>query len=253
MKSEKLKIVNTHLNFPKVTLKSPLNTGFIIIAAEIDKKNSFFGGSKTKKLLLKDVKLLLKKFKNHTNIIECAIFKAVLFPPGRNGEYFKKINQENIIHTKFDVVLQIETSSPNNINRIKKNNIFRKIENLFKNLSSFHYIFNAKNSRRIGSVNHKKKGIFLFNFFIAENVSTNLNIWEYTAGWFQYHTKLDNSTLFESIDSFKGTYSIINHCRWNSFINILPSLIFKKTFKTFVLQNFEANNVSAIPILYKLA
>ena len=147
MKSKKLKIVNTHLNFPKVTLKSPLNTGFIIIAAEIDKKNSFFGESKTKKLLLKDVKLLLKKFKNHTNIKECTIFKAVLFPPGRNGEYFKKINQENIIHTKFDVVLQIETSSPNKINRIKKNNIFRKIENLFKNLSSFHYIYNAKNSK----------------------------------------------------------------------------------------------------------
>tara|TARA_B110000263_G_scaffold158316_1_gene137547 strand:- start:1201 stop:1356 length:156 start_codon:yes stop_codon:yes gene_type:complete len=48
MKSEKLKIVNTHLNFPKVTLKSPLNTGFIIIAAEIDKKIHFLVGVKQK-------------------------------------------------------------------------------------------------------------------------------------------------------------------------------------------------------------
>jgi len=36
-------------------------------------------------------------------------------------------------------------------------------------------------------------------------------------------------------------------------IHILPSLIFKKSFKEFVLNNFEANNVAAMPILYKLA
>lgn len=66
-------------------------------------------------------------------------------------------------------------------------------------------------------------------------------------------TILDNSTLFSSINSEPSMYSVINHCRWNGFINILPSLIFKKTFKTYVLENFAANNVSAIPILYKLA
>ena len=253
MNTKKLKIVNTDLNFPEVCLKPPLSTGFIIIAAEIDKKNSFFGESKTKKLLLKNLKILIKEFKNHTDIIECDIFKATLFPPGRNGKYLKKINKKNIIHTKFDVVLLIETLTPKIINRIKKSNIFYKIENLFKNLSSFHYVYDAKNSKRIDNVNHKKKGVFLFNFFVAKDVTINLDVWEYTAGWFQYHTKLDNSTLFESTKSSKKTYSVINHCRWNSFINILPYLIFKKTFKTYVLNNFEANNVSAIPILYKLA
>ena len=35
--------------------------------------------------------------------------------------------------------------------------------------------------------------------------------------------------------------------------DVLPSMIFKRTFRTFVLANFEANDVAAMPILYRLA
>jgi hypothetical protein len=34
---------------------------------------------------------------------------------------------------------------------------------------------------------------------------------------------------------------------------VLPSLMFKKTFHSYVLDNFAANNVAAMPILYRLA
>ncbi|WPR75753.1 hypothetical protein [Algoriphagus sp. NG3] len=50
----------------------------------------------------------------------------------------------------------------------------------------------------------------------------------------------------------KTEYSIINHCRWDNYLDILPSLLFKKTFKKYVLDNFYVNNVGAQPILYKL-
>jgi hypothetical protein len=33
----------------------------------------------------------------------------------------------------------------------------------------------------------------------------------------------------------------------------LPALLFNRSFKPFVLNNFEQNNTAAIPVLYKLA
>ena len=50
----------------------------------------------------------------------------------------------------------------------------------------------------------------------------------------------------------KSKYTIINHCRWDKLIDILPSLIFKKSFHSYVLDNFFANNVAAMPVLYKM-
>ncbi|MCX2930939.1 hypothetical protein ORI20_11665 [Mycobacterium sp. CVI_P3] len=47
--------------------------------------------------------------------------------------------------------------------------------------------------------------------------------------------------------------TVINHCRWDKLRNILPSLVFKPSFRRYVLANFEANNTAAIPILYRLA
>jgi hypothetical protein len=35
--------------------------------------------------------------------------------------------------------------------------------------------------------------------------------------------------------------------------DILPSLIFKKSFHTYVLDNFYSNKVAAMPVLYKIA
>ena len=118
----------------------------------------------------------------------------------------------------------------------------------------------GSNTRRIapkGDVDHTKDGEFLFNYFIADQLEQNLKIWEYTAGWFSDQTGLDNSTLIvpeaDEMDPEACPHSVINHCRCDSLKDILPSLLFKRSFKTFVLNNFEANNTAATPILYRLA
>ena len=36
---------------------------------------------------------------------------------------------------------------------------------------------------------------FLFNYFYADDSEQNIKVWDYTAGWFQYQTGLDNSTV----------------------------------------------------------
>ena len=84
-------------------------------------------------------------------------------------------------------------------------------------------------------------------------VDQNLSIWEHTAGWFEYQTGLDNSELILPDNPTQNSYKIINHCRWNHLVDIMPSLLFKPSFRGFVLKNFESNNIAAIPILYRLA
>jgi hypothetical protein len=48
-------------------------------------------------------------------------------------------------------------------------------------------------------------------------------------------------------------YTLINHCRWDRLGDVLPSLIFKRSFRDFVLAHFDANDTAPMPILYKLA
>ncbi|WP_425391852.1 hypothetical protein [Ekhidna sp.] len=249
--SNDITIVNQHLKFSKVTLKEPLTSGFILISAEVDKRTSFWGESSTKQQLLREIKSLTHELKKEPDVLEVTLFKASLFPPGRDGGYLQKLNKK--LHNRFDVILLIELSSFSAIEKLKDNTVYHSIQETFDDLSSFHFIYHAENIRRIDTVNHQKKGVFLFNYFVAEDTNQNLDIWEYTAGWFQDQTGLDNSTLFSSVDDKPQEFSVINHCRWDSFMNIIPSLILKKTFKTYVLDNFEANNVAANPVLYKLA
>ena len=41
--------------------------------------------------------------------------------------------------------------------------------------------------------------------------------------------------------------------RWPRLRDVLPSLLFKRSFRRYVLEHFEANDTAPIPILYKLA
>ena len=63
---------------------------------------------------------------------------------------------------------------------------------------------------------------------------------------------LTNSTPIQPVED-GSQYNLINHCRWDKLIDVLPSLIFKPSLNNFVLKNFTVNNIVAMPILYKLA
>ncbi|MFT4620316.1 MAG: hypothetical protein ACI9KS_001873 [Sulfitobacter sp.] len=89
--------------------------------------------------------------------------------------------------------------------------------------------------------------------FYADSLDINLQVWNYTAGWFQDQTGLNNSTVLLPNEISDMPYTIINHCRWDGLRDILPALLFNKSFRPFVLNNFEKNNSAAMPILYQLS
>lgn len=246
-----LTIVNTHLQFPVVTLTDTSPSVFIHLAAEVDARPVFFPNSLTKKRVLAQCKDLCKQLQVVSGVVDARLFEAILIPPGK-GEFIQK--REGKVHiARFDIAVLIECQNSDIAQSLRDNLVYKELTRRISNVASFTHEILATNARRIAPVNYSNGGVFLFNYFFADRVDQNIAVWDYTAGWFQAETGLDNSVLLLPTDPAQSKYTLINHCRFDNLGQVLPSIIFKKTFHSFVLANFAANNVGPMPILYRLA
>ena len=259
-------VVGPKDQFPKVSLMEPKRCGYLLMCLEVENcllpMGFLLWENAAKKRILRQVKEFVTHLKSEDsttkNVAEAIVFKATVISPGQ-GEFLKQ--HPEVPKAMFDIVVLVEFESvdaarafhtseecKNEIEKYEKDNDVKRV-----------MVVVGSNARRMGptgDVDHTKDGCFLFNYFYADQVEQNLKIWEYTAGWFGDQTGLDNSTLIlpeTDTDAEKCPHTVINHCRWDSLRNILPSLLFKRSFKTFVLANFEANNTAPKPILYRLA
>jgi len=249
-----------------------------MLGSENDAKKRVVGGLKEYVAKITE-KNNVDETQNIKGLSEAVVFKAIVIPPGgrsRENKLLKQNRLPDVPKARFDVVVLFEFDSIENARMYRQSKEFlQEMEQKYccgsNNNSSTKKFDDVKrsmvivgsNARRMGDVDHNRDGVFLFNYFVANNVAQNLQIWEYTAGWFWDQTGLENSTLIlpEQVqsnsqnggDDVACPHSVINHCRWDSLKDILPSLLFKRSFKSFVLDNFEANNTAATPILYKLA
>lgn len=251
--NSKLTIVNQDLKFQKVSLIAPSDHYFIHLAAEVDHTMFpfFLWESKRKKDVLHALKSWCKQLEKEAGIIDATVFKASVIPPGK-GKLLKE-RKDKVQVARYDVAVLIEVDSLAGLKLLQKQDNYQEMIRILKEKSSRLHMILARNVRRINPVDHRRSGVFLFNYFYADKVAQNLGIWEYTAGWFEQETGLDNSTLLLPLEGEISKYTIINHCRWDHLRAILPSLLFKRSFRRYVLANFYANQVAAMPILYKLA
>lgn len=248
-----LRIVNEHLKFKKVSLVEPSKSFYLHIAAEIDYSPFpfFLTTSMKKKSIIWQSKEWCGQLETEEGVISAVVFKATLIPPGK-GKFLKE-RLDTVQLAKYDFAILIEVSSADKIIDIMNSNSYKPIESNIKNVAKRTHVTTAINVKKIDTVNHKKQGVFLFNYFYADNLQQNLDVWEYTAGWFQQETGLNNSTVLLPQGNKTSKYTIINHCRWDKMSDILQSLLFKKSFHSYVLDNFYFNKVAAMPILYKMA
>lgn len=236
--------------YSTVTLIEPTTSGYIHIAAEVDSRHPMLPASRKKRALLKTCKQMCKRLAKREDVESAVVFKALIIPPGQ-GEYLKQRPEVHV--AKFDVSILIETVSPEAAEQLRNTKAFQALEQEVHEASTYTHIITASNIRQMGPVDHERDGVFLFNYFYADKVEQNLAVWNYTAGWFEQETQLNNSTLLLPNPDEKSDYTIVNHCRWNRLTDILPSILFKQTFRSYVLGNFEANQTAPIPILYRLA
>lgn len=251
MESEPLRIVNEHVQFPRVSLVDPAPSVYLHIAAEVDGRPPFLWNSAEKKRLIADCKRWCERLEREPGVVSAVVFDALLIAPGR-GRFIEK-RRDQVHVARFDLAVLIETEDAEVAQRIEESAAYREMEQAIRRVASYTHVITATNVKCIDAVDHGRPGVFLFNYFFADNTERNLAVWEYTAGWFQQETGLDNSTVLLPTEAQDSRYNIINHCRWDKLTDVLPSLIFKRTFRTYVLANFEANDVAAMPILYRMA
>lgn len=238
--------------FSRVALREPISNGYVLLAGEVDSRSTlpFVFESRAKRDLISELKLTAAQWKKQGVVQEATLMKASLIPPGR-GAYLAKRPDAHV--ARYDVVLLLEFLSLEEAAQFVRTSWFRSVLARLRRSASASYSMIGENIRRIDSVDHSRAGAFLINYFLAADETQNLSVWDYTAGWFQDETGLDNSILLRPLRQEGAQFTILNHCRWESLSAILPSLIFKKSFRNYVLRHFEANETAAMPILYKLA
>ncbi len=149
------------------------------------------------------------KLGGDSSVLDATVFKALIVPRGR-GAFLKKRPQVDI--ARFDVVLLVEFVDLGAVQNFMATDHWAKAvisaeEKAYKTMK-----IAASNVRRIGSVDHSRDGVFLFNYFYSDSLDLNLKVWNYTAGWFQDQTGPDNSTVLLPDHAPDFSYTIVNHC-----------------------------------------
>jgi hypothetical protein len=242
--------VDVGRSFPKAKLVEPTRSGYLLLAAEVDRRPMFLPNSRNKRALIREIKEFLPLLRADERVLEAVAFDGLL-APARPGEILK--DRPAVPIARFDVALLVETSSPETAADLEQDQLWTTVRRTVEARSRRSYRLRAHNVRRMGPVDHGRDGVFLFNYFFADRTDLNLAAWQYTAGWFRDQTGLDNSTVLLPDASSEPSYKLINHARWDRLWNVLPALIFKRSFHTYVLRHFSANGVAAMPVLYRLA
>lgn len=263
-----IQIVNEHLASDlreQGLLQPPNQLGYIHLAGEIDPPRPFKWRSTRKKDFLVRFKVAVEVLKtdHHDRVARADVFDAVLVPPGARREALQDLKRWGLNQhiANFDVVLLVECSSVEAAKDVRKSKAFKTCQGLLEEAASYVHCITAQNVKRIAEVDKGSSGIFLFNYFVADShEETGVSgaemmnaVWEFTAGWWTANVNLTNSTPLGPIEGEFSEYTLINHCRWDRWIDVLPQLAFSRELRTFVLANFRANRIVAMPILYRLA
>jgi hypothetical protein len=255
-----LQIVDPDTKYSKAKLIEPTTLGYIHLAAEVSplptppQRLPFLPGARDKTELLGKLKLLGHRLQQLDSVGKVTVFEAVVIPPtSRLGSYLKE-QEGSIRPARFDVVVLVETPSPEAALEVQESPTYLDLVGALEAEARNTHVTLARNAKRIGDVDAARDGLFLFNYFVAEDAGVMLELWDYLAGWYEKETGLDNSVLLVPLEDQEPGYVAINHARWDVG---LPRLLFrqlsKRSFGSYVLANLEANRVGAMPILYKVA
>jgi hypothetical protein len=232
--------------FPQARLVEPTSSGYLLLAAEVDRRPMFLPDSRPKRRL----KQQLSTLKADDRVLEANLFDGLL-TPARRGELLKQ--RPDVPVAPFDLAVLVETTSLEAAAGLEDGTPWKDLAATVEAASRRSYRLRAHNVRRMGPVDHQRQGVFLFNYFYADRTDRNLAAWQYTAGWFHDQTGLDNSTVLLPDATSEPRYRLVNHARWDRLGDVLPSLIFKRSFHTYVLEHFRVNGVAAMPVLYRVA
>lgn len=229
---------------------APSRNGYLLLAGEVDWRGPFASPGLAKRRLLAEAKTRCFTLTRRTGVLEATLFRAVFVAPGEGRERLA-MRSERLHRARYDVVILIRTTDVAAARRLRGDPEYAALSAGVREVASHTLEVVARNAIRLGDVDHRPDHVFLFNYFVADDPSRLIPVFERTAGWFQRKTGLTNSTLLQPVDGEPGAHGIINHASWPGFGDFLPSLIFRPSFRSFVQATFAVNGIAAQPILYR--
>jgi hypothetical protein len=245
-----LQLIGPSEKFPRATLTTPPASGYIHLGAAVEPPSGqapFARTSEHKAQLLDQFKSMARDLADLDDVDKATVYDAVLIPPATG--YARR---HGVHHARYDVVVLIETTSPEVIGAVQESEPYRALHDALMAASTDLHVMAARCTKSIGDVDKSRPGLFLFNYFVAEDTDVALELWEHLAGWYTKQTGLKNSTLLQPID--KSDYVFVNHARWDYGIpRLLLHQVTKPSFRSCVLTNLLINRTGAMPLLYHLA
>jgi hypothetical protein len=236
-----MKLINDHLAVKARALPTT-GDGFVVLAGEVGAWRGHFPSAPTR------LAAHLKALAAGIEAREVNVFRALFRTPGEGDGL---LAARGIHPARYDVVVLIRTVTVEAALAVRESAAYKELGETLRAAARRTHEVVASNAGRLGDVDHGQDHYFLFNYFYADDRETLLKVWEYTAGWFQVKTALPNSALMQPLEGEPADYGLINHASWPTLRTFLPSLVFRPTFRSFVLANFKANGVAAQPIIYR--
>jgi hypothetical protein len=247
-----LHLVHPDPKYGRAPLVEPTTLGYILIGAQVQPRPApFVPNSRDKTALLTRLQSVARQLAQLDAVERVTVYDAVAFAPP--SAYVRA--QGNAIHIpRFDVVVLVETQSPAAARDIQTTGAYQALINALATQASQMYVVAARNVKRIADVDKTRPGVFLFNYFVADDPEVALDLWDYLAGWYTAEAGLDNSTLLVPLEGERSDYLAINHARWDgSLLGLFLRQLTSSSFRTYMLANLDANRVGAMPVLYRLA
>ncbi|MGH8880691.1 MAG: hypothetical protein ACRD0P_25610, partial [Stackebrandtia sp.] len=237
-----MQIVNDRISV-KALLEAPTDAGFLLLAADLGRwAGPFPAPSGSRRRVLTDIRRLCAGLAARAEAVEVTAFRAALRPPGEGARLLRRAA---VRPARYDVLVLIRTATTGDLELLRTAPEWIELVAVLGDTARHVHTIAADNPARIADVDHGRDDWFLFNYFHCDDRETVYDVWEYTAGWFQHRTALPNSALMRPLPGEPQDYSLINHASWPHLRTFLPGLLFRPSFRTFVLANFAANDIAA--------
>ena len=245
-----LQLIGPTDKFPPAKLVDPPTRGYIHLGAVVEPPSGrapFARTSERKTQLLERLKTFAQDLADQDEVDKVTVYDAILMPPPAG--YARR---HGVHHARYDVVALIETVSPEVIGQVQETEPYRVLHDALVAAATDVHVMAARCTRSLGDVDKSRPGLFLFNYFVAEDADLALSVWEHVSGWFTKQSGLDNSTLLQPID--KSDYVFVNHARWDYGLpRLMLQQLAKPSFRSYVLTNLLVNRTGAMPVFYHLA
>ncbi|MDH6111511.1 hypothetical protein P3T36_004665 [Kitasatospora sp. MAP12-15] len=242
-----LRIVNPRPEYAPPSFAEPPATGYLHLAAAVEPtlgRTPFPRAGARKAALLDRLKVLAAELRQLDAVRGVTVYRAALLPP---------VPAAAVAHpARFDVVVLVEAESVDALDDVRSSEPYRRMVAEITEAASDVHEMAARCLRFLGDVDKSRQGLFLFNYFAAEDAEVATRVWGHLAGWYAAETGLDNSTLLAPIGA--ADYVFVNHARWDTgLLGFAVKQFRKSSFRSYVLANLRANETIAMPILYRKA